>query len=565
MLHRFLLFALAGLAGGAALADPTIDITGIGGELAENVRHHLGSISDAEFEQPRLLRQKLKSEIPPAMQALGHYDSHFEFTKSGNTLRISIEPGPAVTWTEPEIRVEGPAADVEPVRKLLQKQPFKPGETINHQVYENYKRELLELCQEYGFLDARIEQSRLRVDLQEHRATAVLIIAGGTRYRVAKLDFSGSKLAPELLERLSPVRPGAFYHKTDLTELQRNLQSSGYFRDIDVQTERLDDDNIAVIVHLSDAPSHQISLGVGYGTDTGPRAKIRWEQPHITRDGHRLATELSVSQPQQDLSVEYRIPLQKPLDDSLNLTTSWQHRAVEDTSSTVGSVGFFFSKRRAKTWVVNYGVTYDDENYRQGNEPRRRVQYALPNANATEIVVAGGIDPLWGHKTWIATALSAPVIGADTAFLRASAGYKRLIDLGHKQLLIARAELGVVATGDIQKIPSSQRFFTGGDQTVRGYDFDSLSSRDADGNLIGGRYLNVASLEYSFKILERWRLAVFSDTGRAFNHPGEPWHYSAGFGVRWLSPVGQIRVDLAFPLNEEERSWRVHIFMGPPL
>lgn len=566
MLHRLLSFALILLAG-AALADPSFELKGVEGELATNVRHHIGSISENELKHKRLLRQKLKNDIPQAMRALGYYESHFEFSRKGDTVQITIEPGPVVTWGEPEIHIDGDAGDIRTIQRLLQRPPFRPGEAINHQTYERYKRELLEQCQEYGFLDALIKESTLRIDLEQHRATVILIIEAGARYRVADLRFSGSKMNQDLLMRLArPVRPGAFYRKTDLTELQRNLQSSSYFHDIDVQTDKLDNENVAITTKLTDAPSHQISVGAGYGTDTGPRAKLRWEQPHATRSGHRVTTELSVSQPQQDLTVEYRIPLQKPLDDSLSLTTSWQHRSVEDTSSTVGSVGFYFSKRRARNWFFNYGATYDDESYRQGSEPRRRVRYLLPGANATEIVVASGVDPTWGHKTWIATTFSAPPIGADATFLRTVAGYKRIIDIGHKQLLIPRVEVGALLTnGDIEQIPASQRFFTGGDNTVRGYDFESLGPRDANGSLIGGRYLNVASLEYSVKVLPQWRLAVFSDTGRAFTHPGDPWHYSAGVGVRWLSPVGQIRVDLAFPINEEERSWRVHIFMGPPL
>jgi translocation and assembly module TamA len=118
---------------------------------------------------------------------------------------------------------------------------------------------------------------------------------------------------------------------------------------------------------------------------------------------------------------------------------------------------------------------------------------------------------------------------------------------------------------NIELIPASQRFFTGGDQTVRGYDYESLATTDANGELIGGRYLNVASAEYSFKVADRWRAAVFTDTGRAFNNRDEPWHKSIGIGARWLSPVGQIRVDFAVPIDDEEKGWRLHIFIGPPL
>jgi translocation and assembly module TamA len=149
--------------------------------------------------------------------------------------------------------------------------------------------------------------------------------------------------------------------------------------------------------------------------------------------------------------------------------------------------------------------------------------------------------------------------------VRSDAGYKQIFNPIGSQLLIARAEIGTISTDNIDEIPATQRFFTGGDQTVRGYDFESLAPRDDKNQLIGGKYLNVASVEYSVKIGSQWRAAVFSDGGRAFNHGDEPWHKSVGIGARWLSPVGQIRVDLAFPYRDEEKGWRLHIFMGPPL
>jgi translocation and assembly module TamA len=318
-------------------------------------------------------------------------------------------------------------------------------------------------------------------------------------------------------------------------------------------------------IALTDAPNHEFAIGAGFVTDTGPRLRLRWEQPHITDQGHRLATEGKFSAPEQILTAEYRIPLERPLDQSLNFTTSWENKDVQDTQSTIGSVGFFFSNRYNERWTASYGVTYEDESYRQGSAQRQRVNYLAPAININELVLPASIDPTSGHKTWLTLAASNPALGADTSFARITAGRKQLIGLWGSHLLIARVEAGAVTTDDLDDIPSSQRFFTGGDQTVRGYDFESLSPRDANGELTGGKFLNVASLEYSFKILERWRLALFTDSGRAFNSKDEPWHSSVGFGVRWLSPVGQIRVDLAAPIDDDKDGVRLHIFMGPPL
>lgn len=550
---------------GIAHAQVRIDIEGVSGTIAENIRNHIDTISDIERDRPRLLRKKLDDSIRNATQALGYYETTFHYQLSGNTLQITIELGPAITWAPAQIQLSGDSANLKPAQQMIKNAPFSAGEIVNHDTYETFKRELLETCQHHGFLDAHYDESRLLIDVEQHRATPILKIDGGERYRFDAVKFSGSQLDADLLQRLSPIEQSSFYDKTALTKLQRNLQDSRYFREIDIQNTKRDDRTVALAATLVDAPRHQFSIGAGYGTDTGPRAKFRWERPYVNEKGHKLTTDLSISQPQQELNFEYHIPLKKPLDESLNLTTSWEKKSLQDTDSTIGSVGFFFSDRYKQTWVANYGATYFDESYQQGSEPRKHTGYVAPTINFTQIVLPISVDPKSGRKFWFDALGSTPALGAETYFLRIDSGYKQIFNPFGEQLFIGRVELGTIVTGSIDLIPSSQRFFTGGDQTVRGYDFESLATEDSNGELIGGRYLNVASAEYTFKVAERWRAALFTDTGRAFNQKDEPWHKSVGAGVRWLSPVGQIRVDIAFPIDDETNGWRLHIFIGPPL
>ncbi len=550
---------------GIAHAQARIDIDGVPEAIAENIRNHIGAISNIERDRERLLQKKLKKSISDATQALGYYEATFSYAFDNDILHIDVEPGPAVTWSSTRIQLSGDSATLESAKTMMENSPFQAGEVINHAKYETFKRELLETCQQHGFLDAHYAESRLIVDIEQHRATVILKIDGGERYRFGSMEFSGSQLNADLLKRLSPIEENSHYDKTLLTKLQRNLQDSRYFREIDIQNLKRDDHTVALNAKLTDAPRHQFSIGAGYGTDTGARFKFRWERPYVNSRGHKLTTDISISKPQQKLNFEYHIPLKNPLDESLNLTTSWERKLLQDTDSTVGSAGFFFSDRYNQTWVANYGATYYDESYRQGSEPRKHAGYLAPDIEFTQLVVPLGVDPKSGRKFWIDVLGSTPELGADTDFLRVNSGYKQIFNPFGEQLFIGRVEAGVIATNDISLIPSSQRFFTGGDQTVRGYDFESLSTRDSNGELIGGRYLNVASAEYSVKVAERWRVALFTDMGRAFNETNEPWHKSIGTGVRWLSPVGQIRVDLAFPVNDETSGWRLHIFIGPPL
>ncbi len=114
-------------------------------------------------------------------------------------------------------------------------------------------------------------------------------------------------------------------------------------------------------------------------------------------------------------------------------------------------------------------------------------------------------------------------------------------------------------------MPPSLRYFAGGDQSVRGYDYQSLSPTNSDGDRIGGRYQFAASVEYQFSLTERWRIAAFADQGNAFNDLELPTlKQSVGVGVRWVSPVGPIRVDLAHPLDGDQ-GVRLHFSMGPEL
>ena len=564
-MSRFYLVLFLSLLCNLVAAAPRLEIKGVEGRVEENIRNHIGSIEELNQQRPRLMKRKLTGAITAATQALGYYEAKFTYSRQDDSLIVEIELGPAVKWSAPDIAISGAASELRAVHRVIQESPITIDAVMDHQSYERLKQRLLEACQENGFLDARFSESQLRIDVAQHRATAILHIDGGERYRFTAARFSGSSLDSELLQHLSPIEEGSYYSKETLSKLQRNLQDSRYFQEMNVRTEKQPGHLLTVDVQLGDAPRHQFSVGAGFGTDSGPRGKFRWERPRITEHGHKLTAELAVSKPEQNLSFEYHIPLDSPLDQSLNLTSSWKRKIVEDTDSRVGTVGFFFSDRYRETWVANYGATFNDESYQQGSEDRKHVQYVMPGINFTQLVVPTGVDPLSGRKFWFDIRGSAQPLGADTEFLRTNAGYKQIFNPFGKQLLIARVEFGTINTDSIDEIPATQRFFTGGDQTVRGYDFESLAPRDANNELIGGKYLNVASVEYSIKVADQWRAAVFTDGGRAFNSGNEPWHKSVGFGARWLSPVGQIRVDVAFPVNDEVTGWRLHIFMGPPL
>jgi translocation and assembly module TamA len=125
--------------------------------------------------------------------------------------------------------------------------------------------------------------------------------------------------------------------------------------------------------------------------------------------------------------------------------------------------------------------------------------------------------------------------------------------------------VGRLFTGDFRQLPPTIRYFTGGDQSVRGYRYLQLGPRDAAGNVIGGEALVAASVELDHRVLESWSVALFYDVGNALDELSLSLEQGAGAGIRWLSPIGLVRLDGAFAISQTDSPFRVHFSIGPDL
>ena len=154
---------------------------------------------------------------------------------------------------------------------------------------------------------------------------------------------------------------------------------------------------------------------------------------------------------------------------------------------------------------------------------------------------------------------------ADMAILNASWRFIYSLGENDNHQFVGRGDLGYIVTNDFTKVPYNLRYFTGGDQTIRGFDYKSLSPQ-LDGFKIGGQALAVGSLEYNYQFKEGWRAAVFTDVGNAYDQDFKtPTAYGVGLGVRWASPIGPIRIDVASGISDDDHPIRIHFFIGSPL
>jgi translocation and assembly module TamA len=159
-----------------------------------------------------------------------------------------------------------------------------------------------------------------------------------------------------------------------------------------------------------------------------------------------------------------------------------------------------------------------------------------------------------------------PEFGSTIEFLKLEMNFKYIKALDKRNSFLFRLQYGAIESNNFNLVPTSQRFFAGGDSTIRGYKYNQVSPRNPAGDAVGGRYLEVTSLEYNYRFAERWSAATFIDAGRAFNNFDTAYSVGAGVGIRWQSPVGPFRLDIAEPVDDERfNDIRFHISLGPEL
>jgi len=528
----------------------------------------------------RVLHARAAEEIRTALQPRGYYRAkvaaEFKSGEQGYVARYRVELGPALRIGALDLQVTGDGLADPAIAALLKDFPLRQGEVLDHERYEAAKSRLTRLGADRGYLDATLSRNTVQLDLVAYTASVALHYQTGARYRFGTVQFEpGSGLDPQLLVRYVPFAAGEPFDADQLLELRRGLVDSDYFQQIEV-TPRRDlaiDNEVPIVVKLVPRPPNQYTLGFGYGTDTGVRGKAGWERRRLNEAGHRLATELNVSQVRSDLTARYLIPVRDPRTDQLSFSvggideypdTSDSRRLTAGVAYTHAGGYWRLTEGRIAGWRSTYGLNYEREHWQTGVESGRTT-LVMPNASWLYLDTDNRLVTRRGWRAQLDVRGSNTALASDVTFGQARAQTKAIEPLGARGRVVARLDAGATWIDDFSTLPASLRFYAGGDQSVRGYAYNSLGPKDVNGEVIGGPYLLAGSIEYEHRIVEKWSVATFFDVGNAVESFDGPYFRGAGMGVRWKSPVGLIRLDVAWALTLEDRPWRLHFIIGPDL
>jgi translocation and assembly module TamA len=566
---RLAFFLLSLCAASAGRAEVVLE--GIDGRLADNVRAQLGLLELECESPPWLVRWQYRAadrDVREALEAVGYYDprieTRLEFPDSGCwQAHIVVEPGEPVRVASVTIEILGNLEDEPDLRGPVDAGLAMRDKILDHGRYERTKRVLLEAARNLGYFDAKLTANEVLVAPAARRADILIRIDGGERYRFGAISVSQDVIAHELLDALVPFETGDVYRVELIGRLQRNLNSSGYFGHVGVIAEPASTDRTVPVQIDAMPPSRRWTYGVGagYATDTGVRLRADADNPRVNRRGHRLEVSGMTSQVRSDIDASYRIPHKDPLSDWFAFNVAVAHEDTDTQRSDISKLAAQHSYERWG-WVQ---VDFVELNYEEFNiaDQAGESRLVLVGSSLARVWRDEPVRPTRGLRLSGTLRGAAQTLGSDTDFVQARLAAKAIHRLTTRTRVLVRGEAGWTWKDEFSDLPPSVRYFAGGDASVRGYDYQSLGE-ERDGEVIGGSGLLTGSVELDWLFRERWSIAAFADTGSAYDR--EPtFSTGIGAGIRWYSPLGAVRVDIAHPLDDPSKEWRLHVSLGPDL
>jgi translocation and assembly module TamA len=307
---------------------------------------------------------------------------------------------------------------------------------------------------------------------------------------------------------------------------------------------------------------HSFSVGTGYSTDQGARVNGTSRNRYLNAAGHKLQSELLWSERERQLLSAYTIPLQDPTREWLVVEGGYLLEDTDTYRSESMLSGVQHIKVLPYNWLFMSALNVNREDYTIAEDedttllvmPELKLSWVTPEKPAR---MRRGLRVemrlLASHEAWL----------SDTNFIQGELLGKYILPVSTKGRLLTRLQAATTLKDDFSELPPSVRLFAGGDTSIRGYAFEAVGETDANGDVIGGSHLLVGSLEFVHLIARKWSLSVFTDAGDAFDETFDVKR-SIGMGVRWYSPLGPLRLDLAHPLDSDD-AFRVHITLGTDL
>ncbi len=596
-----------------------VDVVGLDEDMTENVRVALSVVDaigdDLPARRIAYLLRVAEEETREALEPFGYYSPTITVTRTRDGVTRTV--GDARDWADDE-DIRTPADDADPVRdrggnmavtvtvdpgqpvrvrnadiailgaggrdRYLQRDlgRFTPavGDILDHPTYEASKLSITRRLAERGYFDADFTSRRVEVTRADLAADIDLVWSSGERYAMGPISFEQTPDAvvyERLLQKLVYWNQGEYYHQGRLDRLRKSLVALDYFSQIDIQPlpAQAVDRQVPIEVTLVPAPRSIYTAGVSYGTESGAGIRLGVERRYVNLRGHKALAQLDYAQNLKALTLQYRIPAFAWLDGWYTASL----RTVEERSEYIDSRRAELVGSRSGQYNENLNLIASghvlrerwlfapEDNDPDAPRPYRYASYAYPQLRAEYIGVDDRLFPTRGVGGSLRFGGGVEGAGSDRSFAQVHARATWFRGIGERNRLIVRGELGRTFVDDVVELPPSLRFYAGGERSIRGYEFREVGPRlpataGRKAYSLGAENLVTASVEFERYFTRTLGAAVFVDSGDAFNGSTPDWRTGVGVGVRYRTPVGPLKFDIARGLDRPASAFTIGLSIG---
>ena len=424
----------------------------------------------------------------------------------------------------------------------------------------------------HGYPEAKLANRRVVVDLLSNLADVTLTIEAGPHmvFGPVLVRNEGGRTKTDYVRALTTIEEGTPYDRREVDATTAALRGTGLFDSVSIMTAAATEDGTAAQeIELTERKPRTVRLGASWSSSEGAGVRGSWEHRNLFGAAERLVLGLSIAQIEQKATAEFRKPQFLRADQSLLLSAEIANESTDAYDEYRLRIAASLERPLAENLRGSAGVSFEVTETEDINGRTAYQLFGIPVVlrydSADDL-----FDPTEGIRATLAgTPFFGAADGSPTSFVRVEATGATYFALTEELVLAVRGRYGSILAEDTTDVPGSTRFYAGGGGSVRGYGYQMAGPLDAAGNPRGGRSVMEAGAEARYRVSETIGVVAFVDGGQAYENTlpslGDDLLWGAGLGLRYYTPIGPVRFDVAVPLDRRsgvDDAFQIYVSLG---
>lgn len=527
-------------------------------------------LEDLDEEMVGILVDETPEAAKRLLETLGFFNSKVVVNEVPGGYEVVATVGPPTIVDDVSVLLEGPILQDDSLgaryRAAMMGWRLPIDSTFTQDKWSDSKTAVLRSLTAKAFPLAKVTHSRATVNPETNTAALEMSVDSHQVIRFGEIRVAGTQRYPEsIVTNMADFNYGSIYELNKLLDFQGALEQDGHFSNVVVTAlfDEIKDDHVPVQAVLIEVPRQKLELGLKYDSEEGVGTHFGYTHYNVFKRGYTGSVVTDLSENEQSFSVGLSLP-RGARGYYHTMSVDLKNSQVQNVRTKSGSASAWRARRKGDIESrIGFEYLLDSSNIVNGPE-LGDTHALLATFGWTQRKVDSMMHPRNGRLLDLSLSVTPGSVASSTALARINtrAAYyftPEDISLG---TWLARAELGYIHAEDNSKVPTSILFRTGGANTVRGYEFQSIGIPGPNSSVLGGTTVATASLEYQYPINDSVALALFHDIGDVGmqNFNDLSLKQSTGFGLRWFSPVAPLSLDIA--RAQEDGKWRWNLSLG---